>query len=113
MLIPYIVVAWLFVVGIYGAATSKNAIHLIGCIFVIQSSTYVLLVTVGYRRGATAPVLKDLPPSVPTVDPVVQAMTLTDIVVGAAVSALLLVFAVQAHKKKHTEDPSRQISSRG
>jgi multicomponent Na+:H+ antiporter subunit C len=39
------------------------------------------------------------------VDPVVQALVLTDIVVGATVSALLLGLALQLHKRKGSLDP--------
>ena len=39
-------------VGLYGIATSRNLIHLIVCLAVVQSATYVLLLSVGYRRGA-------------------------------------------------------------
>jgi multicomponent Na+:H+ antiporter subunit C len=39
------------------------------------------------------------------VDPVVQALVLTDIVVGATVSALLLAIALQLHKRRNTLDP--------
>jgi multicomponent Na+:H+ antiporter subunit C len=38
---------------------------------------------------------------------VVQALVLTDIVVGATVSALLLAMCVQVHKRKATLDPER------
>jgi multicomponent Na+:H+ antiporter subunit C len=43
--------------------------------------------------------------STSAVDPVVQALTLTDIVVGAAISALLLSLALQVQKRRHTVDP--------
>jgi multicomponent Na+:H+ antiporter subunit C len=36
---------------------------------------------------------------------VVQALSLTDVVVGATVSALLLAIAVQVHKRTGTLDP--------
>ena len=39
------------------------------------------------------------------VDPVVQALTLTDVVVEATVTALLLALAVQAHKRFGTRRP--------
>jgi multicomponent Na+:H+ antiporter subunit C len=39
------------------------------------------------------------------VDPVVKALTLTDIVVGATVTALLLAIAVQVEKRFGTLDP--------
>jgi len=57
--LPYLVAAWLFVVGLYGIVTSRNLIHAVTCLAVVQSSTYVLLLAVGYRRGAAAPVFID------------------------------------------------------
>jgi multicomponent Na+:H+ antiporter subunit C len=48
-----------------------------------------------------------LPVGTPAVDPVVQALVLTDIVVGATVTALLLALALQVHKRKGTLDPQR------
>jgi multicomponent Na+:H+ antiporter subunit C len=39
------------------------------------------------------------------VDPVVQALVLTDVVIGATVTALLLAMALQVHKVTETLDP--------
>jgi multicomponent Na+:H+ antiporter subunit C len=47
------------------------------------------------------------------VDPVVQALALTDVVVEAAVSALLLAFAIQAHKRFGTLDPHELAQFKG
>lgn len=104
---PFVVVAWILAVGLYGIVTSRHLVHLIVCLIVVQSSTYVLLLGVGYKTGAVAPYFYDLPPHTPAVDPVVQALALTDVVVEAAVTALLLAFAVQAHKRFGTLDPER------
>jgi multicomponent Na+:H+ antiporter subunit C len=103
--LPWIVAAWLFGVGLWGIATSRNFIHLVGCLAVCQSATYVLLLALGYRWKAGAPIFYDHPPGSPAVDPVMQALVLTDIVVGATVTALLLVMIVQVHKKHDTLDP--------
>jgi multicomponent Na+:H+ antiporter subunit C len=54
-----------------------------------------------------------LPTSTPVVDPVVQALTLTDIVVGATVTALLLAIAVQIAKRHGTVDPDELVSLEG
>jgi multicomponent Na+:H+ antiporter subunit C len=104
-LLPYAVAIWLFLVGLYGIATSKNLIHAVTCLSVVQSSTYVLLLAIGYRRGATAPIFLDVPVGTRAVDPVVAALALTDVVVGATVAALLLALAVQAYKRHGTLDP--------
>jgi multicomponent Na+:H+ antiporter subunit C len=103
--LPYAVAVWIYLVGLYGIVTSRNLIHTIICVSVVQSSTYVLLLAVGYVEDGAAPVFIDIPRETPAVDPVVQALTLTDVVVGGAVTALLLAIAVQIHKHLHTLDP--------
>lgn len=105
--LPYAVAAWLFAVGLYGLASSRNLIHLVGCLSVCQSATYVLLLGLGYRWDSIAPIFYDHPPGTPAVDPVMQALVLTDIVVGATLSALLLVLTVQVFKRAGTLDPER------
>ncbi len=104
--LPYLVAAWLFVVGLYGVVTSRNLVHLVICLTVLQSSTYVLLLTIGYRAGAAAPVFADIPVGTPAVDPVVQALMLTDVVVEVTVTALLLALVVQTHERTGKLDPN-------
>lgn len=112
-MLPYAVAVWLFVVGLYGIVTSRNLIHLILCLTVVQSSTYVLLLAIGYRAGASAPIFATKPFTTPAVDPVVQALTLTDVVVEATITALLLALAVDAHKRFGTLDPDELRQMRG
>lgn len=110
---PFVVVAWVFAIGLYGIITSRHLVHQIVCLIVVQSSTYILLLGVGYKTGAVAPYFYDIPLNTPAVDPVVQALALTDVVVEAAVTALLLAFAVQAHKRFGTLDPEELRQFRG
>jgi multicomponent Na+:H+ antiporter subunit C len=110
---PYLVAGWIFLVGVHGLVTSRNLVHAIGCLAVTQSSTYVLLLAVGYRHGATAPVFSDVPTHTRVVDPVVQALALTDVVVGATVTALLLALVVQLHKRHGTADPDELSELKG
>lgn len=112
-MLPFLVSVWLLLVGLYGIATSRNIIHLVSCLFVAQSSTYVFLLSLGFRKRGTAPILDEIPSKATLVDPVVQSLALTDIVVGATVSALILVFALQAYKKSATVDPRRAPPMRG
>lgn len=111
--LPYAVAAWLFLAGLYGVTTSRNLAHLCICVSVIQSSSYVLLLAVGYRIGRPAPIFADIKPGTPAVDPVVQALMLTDIVVEVTVMALLLALAVQIHKRNGTLDPNRLGAMKG
>ena len=102
--LPYAFAIWIFLVALYGIVTSRNLVHLVVCLQVAQSSTYVLLLAIGYRTKATAPIFNDIPQR-KAVDPVVQALTLTDVVVGVTVAALLLALAVQAQRHTGTVDP--------
>jgi multicomponent Na+:H+ antiporter subunit C len=110
---PYLLATWLFLVGIYGIVTSRNLIQMTVCLQVVQASTYVLILAAGYRWGATAPIFYDIPPKTPTVDAVVGALTLTDVVVEATVTAVLLALAVQAHKRFGSLDPEELTPLRG
>ena len=103
--LPYVVAVWVLLVGLYGVVTSRHLIHLIISLSVAQSSTYILLLAVGYREGDVAPIFIDIPRDTPAVDPVVQALALTDVVVGATVTALLLAIAIQMEKRLDTLDP--------
>jgi multicomponent Na+:H+ antiporter subunit C len=110
---PYLVAAWLLIVGLYGIVTSRNFVHLIMCLAVLQTSTYVLLLAIGYRTGGVAPIFAGAKVGTPVVDPVVQALMLTDIVVEATVVALLLALAVQLHKRTGTLDPDELNELKG
>ena len=111
--LPYVVAAYLLVIGLYGMVTSRNLIHMVVCLSVVQSSTYVVLLSIGYRLDATAPIFVDIPVGTRAVDPIVQALTLTDVVIGVTVSALLLALAVQVHKRSGTLDPNSLSSLKG
>lgn len=111
--IPYLLAVWIFLTGLYGIVTSRNLIHIAVCVSVCQSATYVLLLAIGYREHGTAPVYGDIPTSRTVVDPVVQALTLTDIVVAVAVSALLLALALKAYERRGSLDPAHVSEMRG
>lgn len=110
---PFLVVAWIVAAGLYGMITSRDLVHQVVCLIVVQSSTYVLLLAVGYVTGGVAPYFFDISPRAKAVDPVVQALALTDVVVEAAVTALLLSFAVQAYKRFGTLDPHELAEFKG
>jgi multicomponent Na+:H+ antiporter subunit C len=110
---PYALAAWLVVVGLYGVVRSRNLIHMIICLQVIQAATYVVILAVGYRSGAAAPIFYDIPKKTPVVDPVVGALTLTDVVVEATITAVLLAMAVQAKQRFGSLDPRELTAMRG
>jgi len=111
---PYFVPGWLLLIGAFGIVRSRNLVHAVVSLSVAQSGTYVLLLSAGYQRHAPAPVFgSTTKPNLQVVDPVVQALTLTDIVVSATVTALLLALAIQIAKRHGTVDPDELSALEG
>lgn len=111
--LPYAVAAWICLWGIAGIATSRNLIHLAVCLTVTQSSSYVFLLSVGYVSHGKAPIFIGTKLGSTAVDPVVQALALTDVVVSVAVIALILALALDAHRLSGTVDPDELVDVSG
>ena len=103
--LPFAVAAWLFVIGLWGVVSSRNLVRTVLCLTVVQSATYLVLLGVGYRSGGEAPIVADIPATSRLVDPIVQVLVLTDVVIEATITALLLALVVQAHKRFGSVDP--------
>jgi multicomponent Na+:H+ antiporter subunit C len=104
--LPFAVAAWLLVVGLWGVTSSTNLVRTVLSLSIVQSSTYLVLLGVGYRVGGKAPIVADISPHSTLVDPVVQVLVLTDIVIEATVTALLLALVVQANRRFGSVDPA-------
>lgn len=111
--LPYFVAVWIFVVGLLGVVRSRNLIHMAICVAIMQSSTYILLLSIGFVHGGTAPIFYGISPETRAVDPVVQALILTDVVVETVVLALLLAIAVQIYDHTGELDPNRIAEIKG
>lgn len=110
----YFVAGAMLVLGGIGIARSRNLVHAVVCLSIAQASTYVLLLTIGYQHHAPAPVFGSTEkPTKDVVDPIAQALCLTDIVVAATVTALLLALTIQISKRHGTVDPDELVSLRG
>jgi len=111
----YLVAVFVLLVGAFGIVRSRNLIHAVVSLSVSQAGTYVFLLAIGYQKKATPPVFGSpaVKPNTSVTDPLVQAMTLTDIVVSATVTALLLAVAVQVNKRHGTIDVNDLAALRG
>ncbi len=111
---PYVLATLLLCTGIWGIVYQRTMIGQVVAFGVAQSSTYVLLLSIGFRYGAAAPILVSTTAGrTPTVDPVVQALCLTDIVVSATTTALLLVFIGRIGEGSASIDPDQPSEARG
>ncbi len=91
---PFVVAALLFGVGLYILLFKRNLIKIVMGVVVISASVNLFLVTLGYRQDGVAPIFT-LTPEGTMVLPVVQALTLTNIVIGVSVVALMLTLIIR------------------
>lgn len=97
----------LMLIGIWAMLTQKNIIRIIIGFSIVDTGIHLIMVVAGYVRGKTAPILdksvyeigSEISAAVEkVVDPLPSALVLTAIVIGLAVTALLLTFTVRLHK---------------
>jgi multicomponent Na+:H+ antiporter subunit C len=94
----------LVTIGLWAMLTQKNLIKIILGFSIIDTGVHLIMVSIGYIKGRTAPILDasviaaDAANKI--VDPIPSALVLTAIVIGLAVTALMLVYAVQMHKHR-------------
>jgi multicomponent Na+:H+ antiporter subunit C len=101
--IPYIAVVCLIIIGLYTLVFKRNLIKMIIGITLIESGVNLFLITLGYRKGSVAPIYTSSPGGVMAL-PIPQALTLTSIVIGVAVLALMLSLVIQIYRHYGTLD---------
>ncbi len=98
----YFTIIILFCLGIYTVLSYNNLIKIIIGINIIDSAIVLLLITIGYKPKGTAPIIDQSYAVV--VDPIPQALALTAIVIGASLTALMLLLTIKIHRKYNTID---------
>ena len=119
ILANYLVSAVLFCAGLYTVLTRRNLIKMVMGLSLMESSTYLLFISMAYRSGSTAPVLlSPLGGQSPqqlahgnAADPVLQNFCLTAIVIGVAVTAVFLTVVVRIaqHYRSLDADEIREL----
>lgn len=104
--IPYIAVIGLVLVGLFCVVFKRNLIKIVIGITIIESGVNLFLITLGYREGSVAPIYSSSPIGFMSL-PVPQALTLTSIVIGVAVLALMISFVIHIYRHYNTLDASK------
>lgn len=104
----YVLCLALFCVGVYGMLAKRNLIKIILGLFVAEYAVNMLFVVLAYRREGRSPIHDPAGAISPEamVDPLPHALVLTSIVIGLAVTALLVALAMRLHEKFGTYDVS-------
>ncbi len=89
----------LFFVGVFGLLTQKHFIKIFISIAIMESSIFLFFIGTMFKKSLTAPILGDGYTTFTNMnDPIPHAMILTAIVIGMAVLALGLSFAIEYYK---------------
>jgi len=101
--IPFIAVVCLILIGLYALVFKRNLIKMVIGITLIESGVNLFLITLGYRKGSIAPIYTSSPGGIMAL-PIPQALTLTSIVIGVAVLALMLSLVIHIYRHYGTLD---------
>ena len=94
----------LILIGLYAVLTKRSLIKIVIGLSIIDGGIHLLLITIGYLKEGTAPIFsagfEEAASSM--VDPVPQALVLTAIVIGFAVTAVALSLVIRLYRHHHT-----------
>jgi multicomponent Na+:H+ antiporter subunit C len=115
ILANYLVAIAVFGFGLFTAAANRNLVKIVMGLGLMESATYLLLVSLAYRPNATAPIYVGRPAGVSerqlvhgnVADPVLQNFCLTAIVIGVTITAVFLTVVVRIAQHYRTLDADR------
>lgn len=100
----------LVLIGLWGMLTQKNIIKIIIGFSIVDTGVHLIMVSIGYLKDRTAPIIDSAVLQADAVnqvvDPIPSALVLTAIVIGLAVTALMLSYAIKLYEKNQTLDIS-------
>lgn len=108
---PFLLVAALMVVGVYGMTMKRNLLKKVVGMAIFQSSIYLFLIQGATKRGGTIPVLD---PEVGAeaagyINPLPQVLVLTAIVVGVAITGVALALLLLIYRRFGTLDEAKVL----
>jgi multisubunit Na+/H+ antiporter MnhC subunit len=96
----------LILIGFWGMLTHRNILRIIVGFSLMGTGTHIVTVAIGYVKNGTAPIIDRVlnmseAPS-RAVDPVPSALVVTAIVIGMAVTAVMLAYTIRLYDSKKT-----------
>lgn len=94
----------LILIGLYAVLMKKNLTKIVIGLSVVDAGLHLLFVAIGYINNGTAPIFSPavIDKADKMVDPVPQALVLTAIVIGFAVTAVALSLVIRLYKHHNT-----------
>jgi multicomponent Na+:H+ antiporter subunit C len=96
----------LILIGLWGMLTQRNMVRMIIGFSLTDTGVHMVMVSIGYVTGGTAPIINEAVPmaeaTTRVVDPVPSALVLTAIVIGLGVTAVMLAYVVRIYRARNT-----------
>ncbi|EHR78656.1 cation:proton antiporter [Thermococcus litoralis DSM 5473] len=92
----------LILIGFYAVLAKRNVLKMLVGLSIMETGVNLLLISVGYVSGRSAPILSEGITPDKAVDPIPQALVLTAIVIGVATTAMALSVVINLYEKYKT-----------
>ena len=96
----------LVLIGLWGMLTHRNILRIIIGFSLVDTGVHIVIVSIGYVTDGTAPIidraLSRADASSRAVDPIPSALVVTAIVIGLAVTAIMLAYAIRLYETRKT-----------
>jgi multicomponent Na+:H+ antiporter subunit C len=112
----YVAAIILFLIGLLGVVMHRNLLRQLLSLGLMESATFLMLIALGYRTGGTEPIFYEanvVPGQTPVVDPIMQALTLTSIVISVVTLAMALSLIIHLARLYRTLDADQIRGLRG
>ena len=103
----------LFSIGLYCVLRKRNIIKIIIGIGIMEYAINLFFILIGYVKEGRSPIFARDQVVTKMVDPLPQAMVLTAIVIGLALTLLLVAMAIRIYEKYGTFDITKINKLRG
>ena len=109
----YLLCLVLFCLGVYCILRKRNIIKIIIGVIIAEYAVNLFFILVSYRMEGRSPLYSPGDEILNMVDALPQALVLTSIVIGLAVTALLIAIAMRIYDKYGTFDITKIKELRG
>lgn len=101
----------IFLIGVYGILRTRNIVKSIIAISIMDVGVILFFVGINYQSGMQPPII-DGEITAPMADPVVQALMITAIIIGVAVTALALIMFIALYHRYGTTNWAKALKAR-
>ena len=106
-MLVYILCLILFCVGLYGILRKRNIIKIIISCIIAEYAINLFFILVGYRMEGRVPIYSPDSHVLNMVDALPQAVVLTTLVIGLAMTVFLVALAMRIYEKYGTFDVTK------